>query len=174
MDRTKIKSELTNKYIEFTAYITSLSENDFLKKQNNKWSAGQQLEHIFLSIRPVNLALTIPKFLLTFFGRSSASRSYDELVQSYQNVLKNGGKASSMYLPKSVSTTKKQKLITKLENIIKRLSAKIDNYNEDDLDKYNLPHPLLGKITIREMLYFCIYHVQHHQQLTEENLMTWS
>ena len=30
------------------------------------------------------------------------------------------------------------------------------------LDHYLLPHPLLGKITLREMLFFSAYHIQHH------------
>lgn len=40
----------------------------------------------------------------------------------------------------------------------------------DELDKYILPHPLLGKLTIREMMYFTIYHVEHHKKLTERGL----
>jgi hypothetical protein len=27
---------------------------------------------------------------------------------------------------------------------------------------------LIGKLTLREMLFFCVYHVQHHNKLTEE------
>jgi hypothetical protein len=33
-----------------------------------------------------------------------------------------------------------------------------------------LPHPLLGKLTIREMLYFTVYHGEHHRLHTEQNL----
>jgi hypothetical protein len=33
-----------------------------------------------------------------------------------------------------------------------------------------LPHPLLGKITIREMLYFTAYHVQHHENIIKRDL----
>jgi len=32
-----------------------------------------------------------------------------------------------------------------------------------------LPHPLLGKVTVREMLYFTIHHVQHHHALVERD-----
>ena len=47
---------------------------------------------------------------------------------------------------------------------------RIDSFSEKDLDNYILPHPLLGKLTIREMLFFTIYHVQHHEVLTLKNL----
>jgi uncharacterized damage-inducible protein DinB len=50
------------------------------------------------------------------------------------------------------------------------LNRKIDKISEEDLDKHILPHPLIGKTTIREILYFTIYHVQHHQKAIKENL----
>ena len=58
----------------------------------------------------------------------------------------------------------------KLRRVIEKLSKQIDHYSEQDLDKYILPHPLLGKLTMREMMYFTIYHVQHHQRLIAKNL----
>ncbi|NBX80802.1 MAG: DinB family protein, partial [Flavobacteriales bacterium] len=45
-----------------------------------------------------------------------------------------------------------------------------DNFTEDDLDKYVLPHPLLGKLTLREMLCFTIYHVKHHVEIIKRDL----
>jgi hypothetical protein len=38
------------------------------------------------------------------------------------------------------------------------------------LDLLILPHPLLGKLTLREMLYFTLYHVEHHEKQVLENL----
>jgi len=46
----------------------------------------------------------------------------------------------------------------------------LSGFSEEDLDKLILPHPLLGKLTLREMMYFTIYHVQHHQRIVERNL----
>ncbi|MFM7358226.1 MAG: hypothetical protein ACKO1T_06565, partial [Sediminibacterium sp.] len=70
MNKEAIKKELIEKHKSFTDYISSLSEDKFVEKKNiGKWSAGQQLQHIFLSVRPVNLALFHPKFLLRFFGK---------------------------------------------------------------------------------------------------------
>ena len=61
------------------------------------------------------------------------------------------------------------------EELLKRfLEAKdllvknLDRWPKGSLDKYQLPHPLLGKITVREMLYFTIYHTQHHRKILEE------
>ncbi len=42
------------------------------------------------------------------------------------------------------------------------LAAKVPGWSEHALDLYRLPHPLLGKLTVREMLLFTVYHNAHH------------
>ncbi|QLH34686.1 MAG: DinB family protein [Cyclobacteriaceae bacterium] len=58
----------------------------------------------------------------------------------------------------------------RLTKEVNRLAAKLNRFSEAELDLYILPHPLLGKLTLREMIYFTCYHVQHHQELTTKNL----
>lgn len=166
MTKESIQKELLEKHDSFIDYINSLSDKDFIYKINNtKWSAGEQLQHIYLSVRPINMALLLPKFILRLlFGRPLQNRMYDELVTAYQRSLTNGGKAGFAFIPKNVTINEKQKLVKDLNILIRSLNEKIDRINEDDLDKYLLPHPLIGKISIREMLYFTIYHVQHHHK----------
>lgn len=48
--------------------------------------------------------------------------------------------------------------------------AKVDIFEEEDLETLLIPHPMLGKITLKEMLYNAAYHVQHHQNQTIKNL----
>jgi len=90
MNKETIKKELTEKHKEFVYYINSLSDNDILNTKNNqKWSAGQHLEHIYLSVRPVNMALLLPKIIMRlFFGKPNEKRTYEQLVNDYQNALK--------------------------------------------------------------------------------------
>jgi uncharacterized damage-inducible protein DinB len=38
----------------------------------------------------------------------------------------------------------------------------IDAWEEDQLDEAQLPHPIIGKITVREMLFFTIHHNLRH------------
>jgi hypothetical protein len=172
MNKEAIKKILSEKHNSFIDYIKSLSDNDFIYKSNTaKWSAGQQLQHIYLSVRPINIALLIPKFILNFlFGKPHQNRPYEEIVVTYQTSLLNGGKAGSQFIPKNVSIGKKIILIDDLTELIKSLNEKIERLSEQDLDKYALPHPLIGKISIREMLYFTIYHVQHHHKSVIENI----
>ena len=172
MNKESIIKELSEKHQSFTEYIQSLTDNEFIDKRNStKWSAGEQLQHIYLSVRPVNLAMLIPRFILRFlFGKPHQIRTYEELVVTYQKSLLNGGKAGSQFIPKNVSIGKRKILIDDLTGLIKSLNEKIERLSEQDLDKYILPHPLIGKISIREMLYFTIYHVQHHHKTVVENI----
>ena len=55
----------------------------------------------------------------------------------------------------------------KLFRIISSICKNLDKFSEEDLDKFILPHPLLGKLTMREMMYFTIYHAQHHENIVK-------
>ena len=42
------------------------------------------------------------------------------------------------------------------------LLSAVEKWDETELDQYMLPHPILGKLTVREMLFFTIYHNLRH------------
>ena len=55
--------------------------------------------------------------------------------------------------------------------MIAGLDRLLDSLSESDLDTLQAPHPLLGKLTLRELMYFTIYHAQHHQRNVEMGLL---
>jgi hypothetical protein len=66
-------------------------------------------------------------------------------------------------VPKESDLSKEQ-LLKKWIASGQKLIAAIAKTDEKDLDRYVIPHPLLGKITLRELCYFTIYHTSHHLQ----------
>jgi len=42
------------------------------------------------------------------------------------------------------------------------LTTHLENWTETELDTYQLPHLLFGMMTMREMLFFTLYHNWHH------------
>jgi uncharacterized damage-inducible protein DinB len=44
----------------------------------------------------------------------------------------------------------------------------VERWSEKELDKRQLPHPLMGKLTLREMLFFTHYHTLHHGAKIDE------
>jgi hypothetical protein len=171
MDKIKLKQELTQHHANFIDSIQSLPKEQWQVSYNGKWSAAQQLDHIAKSVSPVKLAFSLPTFLLKLvFGKANRkSKSYDELVAKYKTKLSAGGRASGRFVPPS-KTDPVESLSTKLKEVVHSLATKIGSFSEEQLDQLILPHPLLGKLTFREMLYFTIYHVQHHHQQIKANL----
>jgi hypothetical protein len=161
-------SEITNKiestYAEFTQYIDSLEEKDFLYTDDASWSAGQQLEHIVKSVVPLNTYMSLPNFTkkLLFGTNKGDSQTYDEIIEQYLALIKSGGKSTKEYIPKDVSFADKENLISKLNYNLQKFLKSLNKLLEKNLDKFRVPHPLLGKLTIREMLYFTDYHCKHH------------
>jgi hypothetical protein len=171
MDKQNIIKKLTENHEEFIACVSQLSADEFSVSKNEKWTAGQQLEHILLSVKPVSLAFRLPMFLLKLiWGKSNREgRSYDELIARYHAKLANGSKATGPFIPKKVDLHQGQKLKASLNKEVAKLCKAIEKRSEEELDQYILPHPLLGKLTLREMLYFTIYHVKHHEKLIEKS-----
>lgn len=167
MTKDTIIQKLQIDHYEFIDLMLSLSESDFTLSVNNKWTAGQHFEHICLSVSPLTKALRLPRFVLKMiFGKANRpSRDYDPLVEKYHDKLAKGGTASRRFIPKQVNPEQQILLKNKLSGIVEQLCKTVNRYSELELDHYILPHPLLGKITIREMLYFTIYHVEHHKKL---------
>jgi hypothetical protein len=108
----------------------------------------------------------LPKFILRWYAGkpNRPSRSYDELVNKYKLKLEQGGKASGPYIPKQILPEYgKEKLLNQFSIIMNKLATSVKkNWSDEQLDQYIAPHPLLGKITLRELCYFTIHHTYHH------------
>jgi hypothetical protein len=171
-DKQEITAALDEKVDAVNNYISSLNKEQFEDAPNGKWSAGQNLDHLIRAITPLQMAYALPKFILSvLFGKTNRpSKTYEELVTKYKAKLSAGGKASGPFIPPLIAFEKKDKLIKKYTDQKQKLIAKIKKQSEADLDTYILPHPLLGKITLREMLYFTIHHNEHHLQLLKARI----
>jgi hypothetical protein len=50
------------------------------------------------------------------------------------------------------------------------LGRALGRWSEQELDRVTLPHPLLGKLTAREVAYFTVYHGRHHVEAVRRRL----
>ncbi|MFT5166323.1 MAG: hypothetical protein ACI8P3_001554 [Saprospiraceae bacterium] len=150
-------------YQEVTSFVINLDQKSFKYNPGEKWSVSDQLEHLILSSKGVPSALNMSKLKLMIFGKSkTGSRSYDELFGSYKDVLNTGTKAPPKYSPDQEKTWTREELLANWKMIEDKFSDRIANWSEKDLDSYCLPHPALGKVTMRETLLFTIFHTNHH------------
>jgi hypothetical protein len=171
MDRTAIIASLQTNHEAFIACIHTLPTGQWNASHEGKWSPAQQLDHILRSVGPVNMAMGLPKwFLRMAFGKPNrVARTYDALVQRYSEKLVAGGRASGRFVPPATPTRSVERMSTDLRKLVNALNKRVATWSEKDLDTVLLPHPLLGKLTMREMLYFTAYHAQHHQRLVERD-----
>lgn len=167
MTKTEIQPLLTSAYGDFLARLRQMPNVQAHMSAPGKWSPAQQAEHLVKSVRPVTLAFGLPKFLLALiFGKANRpSRSYEELVARYQAKLAAGGTASRPFVPGIPANL--NRVYGRLARTVDALNRRIERFSEHELDALILPHPLLGKITLREMLYFTAYHAEHHRRLID-------
>jgi len=147
----------------------SIPESDFIKRSESGWTAFQNLDHLNRSVVPVIKAMKVPRFVLQMrFGKSQKpSRSYTEVKETYLATLAQGAKAGGAYLPAEPGASKKLYLLNRWNTLISELTRLLDGWSETDLDRVLLPHPLLGKMTVREILAFTLYHSLHHSVLKQ-------
>lgn len=148
----------------------------FFEQPVDKWSIAENIRHLVVSTNASTLAFRLPTIMLKFIAAKAnrPSRSYDELVAKYKKKLSEGGKASGKFIPakfSSMSEEEKNKLLKKWRVATGKYLSSFDrNPIGEILDRYAIPHPLLGKITLRELAYFTIYHTQHHLNIIQSRL----
>ncbi len=152
----------------FNSYCSSLDDKQFFYQPPGKWSAAQQVKHLIKATDTCRLAFTLPKFIVRWVGGrpNRPSGTYDELVAKYDLKLQQGGQASKRYIPKPIPPVYgKERLLHQFSEAMDKLALSVQKkWKEPQPDQYLAPHPLLGKITLRELCYFTIHHTHHHLQ----------
>ena len=162
--KNSVIEQLQAGFLETSLFIEGLEEKVLFEKVPGKWNIAQQIDHLTIANTVTAIGFNTPKAVIkTLFGTSKRnSYSYDEVIFRYQTKLSSGAKASFAFQPKLSVVPKKQLLLTLWNRSVDSLVKSVQKWEDEDLDVYQLSHPILGKMTMREMLYFTIYHVQHH------------
>lgn len=162
----RIAEQLNQAALELAGYCNSLSDEQFFFQPENKWSPAQQVKHLVTATATARLAFILPPFIVRLVGGrpNRPSRTYDELAAKYQLKLSRGGKASGRYIPKPVPVYYgKNRLLEEFTGAMEKFVRAVQKIKQEHTpDAYIVPHPLLGKITLRELGYFTIFHTRHH------------
>jgi hypothetical protein len=168
-DRDSLLQALAESNRRVTAWFSAIPAGDFFVRQPGSWSPSDNLDHLIRSVKPVSLALKMPGILLwALFGSpAGASRSYNEICEVYKGELAAGAQAAGRYLPQQRNSgnqaeAQKMKLIGRWVRNSSKLVSAAQGWQEARLDEFQLPHPILGNLTVREMLFFTTYHNLRH------------
>lgn len=166
MNKQEIITASENIFRQFSETCSGMNDETLFARPSDKWSVAENIQHLVISITTTTLAYSLPKFLVKWAGGTPnrKSRSFDELKEKYYKKLSEGGRASARFVPKPIEIKYgKQKLLNNWNKAtVKYIKALTSKRTEQDLDNYLARHPLLGRITLRELCYFTIFHTQHH------------
>lgn len=151
---------------EIMRVCKSMNNDEFFYQKDGKWSPAENIEHLRLVFKKSWQGLFVPKFISKrIFGKPHhSSVPYEQLEEKYQDQLKNGAKATKEYIPLlSNNKLTKEQLLERFENAVTKYLNEVRYYwEEENADHYQFPHPILGNITARELMYFNIFHCWHH------------
>ena len=63
----------------------------------------------------------------------------------------------------------KHYIVNRLQTENKKLQYKTKKISDKNLDNVILPHPLMGKMPVRELIMWTAYHVEHHLNTLKNN-----
>ena len=172
MHKDEIADLLEEKYHTLLNWLEQQEDSKWICGPESKWTTGQQALHLLKSIKPLNDVLSMPRFMFKYtLGTTTADiREYETIVRSYLIRLEE----FKNYPPQGRKNLKvptlqdKQYIMTRLQVESKKLQYKIRRISDKNLDTLVLPHPVMGKMPIREILMWTAYHVEHHTKQLQE------
>lgn len=173
MDKEAIADLLEEKRKSLANWLENQDPEKWETGPDGKWTSGQQALHILQSLKPLNNAMSLPKFIIKYkYGKSNrAVRDYDRVVERYKERLEDARGATfrgsqNMKVPKLKD---KYYILNRLTVENKKLQYKTKKWKDSDLDNLILPHPLMGKMPIRELLMWTVHHLEHHTKSLQDN-----
>ncbi len=170
----ELREALGRLLAEGHAFFTTLTTDEFFRPQGEHWSPADHVRHLRKSSTSLVAALRLPRVLLRIrFGtHDGPSRSYDAIKSSYLAKLAAGGRAGRFApVPEAAPadrSSRRNEILAGWSAATVSLANAARAWDEAALDRGRLPHPLLGQLTIREMLAFTVYHTEHHLRRVAE------
>lgn len=153
--------------------VQTIPADQFDQGSAESWSSASYLKHLLLAVKPFGKAINFPcDQVKTMFGEPDhASRSYADLVAFYQQRLNQGIRAEdypnivpdTYRMPEALPDDEVQAYLVQTWNEAHdKLIAGLGQWSEADLDTHQLPHAALGLLTVREILFFTLFHNNLH------------
>ena len=180
LDKPATLAALADAETAVAKFFGGLPDSEFILRVDEAWTPAEHLAHLNTSVSAAARGFGISRLLLRLrFGKArQPSRSYEELRDYYRARLAGGGRASGGFVPKrkelsgSAVPAHRTELLARWQRVNERLRDAVQPWSEKNLDTLQMPHPLLGKLTAREILFFTVYHNHHHIAGAQSRLPT--
>jgi hypothetical protein len=174
LNQSEIIEHFTIANKEIVDFYSSFSLEQFFSKPERGWSPLENIKHLNLAITVVAIFLRKElSILLLLFGRGTSKLTIPEIIKNYNDKL-NAGSGAGVFTPLfssvQIDPGKKEAEIKSLQSSIQTLIGVVCYWTDEEMDKTNILHPIMGIISVREMLYFNLYHLYHHSAKVEARL----
>lgn len=145
------------------------------KNDAKQWSIAEHIKHLIISIDSSALPFKLPSLILQImFGKIQRNEyTYSQLEEIYNSKLKLGAKASGKYANVDRNTFQtKEQMLTQLESSYSKFIESALKCSVKKLSHCCVPHPILGKLTLRELVYFTTFHTYHHIESIKKQAST--
>ena len=173
MEREAIADILDQKHKELFDWLDTKPEENWEIGPDGRWTIGQHFLHLLKSIKPLNDALSMPSLLMrTQFGKNNREvRSYEAVAKRYEEKLADNLDKARVFNEKlkAPKLADRTYILNRLQTENKKLQYKVRRIKDKNLDDLVLPHPLMGKMPVREIIMWTAHHVDHHTQALKKD-----
>lgn len=170
--REEILAEISRLAAVIEAFASSMDTATFFAPQIEdgltRWSPAEQIRHLTRSTYPLARGLSLPRLVLALrFGlRLRRPQSYAQVAERYARFLREERPQAGRFAPSrdeaAPDDARRAQIMARFRDAVSRLAGAVERWPERALDRYRVPHPLLGGMSVREMLFFTAFHTAHH------------
>jgi DinB superfamily len=171
MTQAELVQALEARHKEVGDYFSNLSEETFLAETAPKWNPGQHLIHLTRANSRIAQGFQARDSLPN--NDSGQAKSYEVVRETYLATLSH---APSELLAKNgaavqvEANSSQSQILEAYQRAGTGLKQGVQTWTEAELDAKAMPHPLLGLLSVREMLEFALYHDLHHLEGVRKTL----
>lgn len=163
--RLEILAALESNAQTIVAFFSSLPDRLVLEGDPDHWGPAHHLVHLTRASVSMERALrsgTLP------LHPTARSRTYAEVRDVAATSLAGAPKDRLLEMGRAVVIAPGARLadiVNAFASADAAMRAAASTWAEDALDRHALAHPLMGELTVREMLLFFIVHERHHLKI---------
>lgn len=175
MDPEALHHQLSTHIQRISNFLEELPEAFLQQSPDHRWTIAEELMHLMKSNGGTARLLSLPTEQLR--KTESPSRVYEEIVREYQTkyVAASPPLGPPGVQPDEGAQMDKATLIAQWNKASQALLKSAEAWPKPKWDQYTVwKHPLLGVLTVQEMLYFTTFHNEHHANTMEAKYATLS
>ena len=148
-----------------TEFFSGIPDRLFFDGDPDHWSPAHHLAHLTQASNSVEPALrseTLP------LHPAARSRTYAEVRDAAAASVAATPKDRLLEMGRKVVIARgltREDIVNAFASASAKVRTAAEAWSEDALDRHALRHPLIGQLTVREMLLFFVVHERHHLKI---------